>query len=285
GQNLERAIEREAAGHPFPEMVQYGEGVWHCIHPEFLKDQLDRSLERLGLQALDVCLLHNPEYYLSDAHERSHGTLEKRREEFYRRLAESFAFLEAEAAAGRILSYGVSSTTCTRPAAALEAEYRREIAARLQAPEGATSPAEFFRWSADLKGASAHVRGLDHWTQIEAQRIVPRLTEAVQALDEGITGPLAERWRDWRNRYLPELRTLLSALRSRAAAQSRAVTDAVSAALDPLFPPARRSETLSRKALWVVASTPGVSCVLIGMRAPAYVDDALGILSWPPLPD
>ena len=27
------------------------------------------------------------------------------------------------------------------------------------------------------------------------------------------------------------------------------------------------------------------SCVLIGMRAPAYVDDALGILSWPPLPD
>ena len=114
---------------------------------------------------------------------------------------------------------------------------------------------------------------------------MPRLTEAVQALDEGITGPLAERWRDWRNRYLPELRTLLSALRSRAAAQSRAVTDAVSAALDPLLPPARRAETLSRKALWVVASTPGVSCVLIGMRAPAYVDDALGILSWPPLPD
>ena len=70
-----------------------------------------------------------------------------------------------------------------------------------------------FRWSADLKGASAHVRGLDHWKQIEAQRIVPRLTEAVQALDEGITGPLAERWRDWRNRYLPELRTLLSLVR------------------------------------------------------------------------
>jgi predicted aldo/keto reductase-like oxidoreductase len=33
------------------------------------------------------------------------------------------------------------------------------------------------------------------------------------------------------------------------------------------------------------ASTPGVSCVLNGMRMPAYVDDALRILSWPPLTD
>src|SRR5262249_44525408 len=81
GENLQRAQEREAAGRPFPEVVKYGEGVWHCIHPEYLADQLPRSLERLGLATLDVCLLHNPEYFLSDAHERSHGTLERRREE------------------------------------------------------------------------------------------------------------------------------------------------------------------------------------------------------------
>jgi hypothetical protein len=387
GQNLERAVAREREGNPFPEMVKYGEGVWHCLHPEFLKDQLARSLERLGLATLDVCLLHNPEYYLSDAHERSHGTLQNRREEFYRRLGEAFAFLEGEATAGRIRWYGVSSNTCTRAAddaeatslmrmldaarqaggashrfrvlqlpmnlfepgsaleknngpsleqtvlecaaghrigvlvnrplnamagdgmvrladipgtegegasiderlaalAVLEAEYRRDIASRLQVPEGATPPAEFFRWSTDLAGASAHVRGLDHWTQIEAYRILPRLTEALQALDEGITGgPLADEWRDWRSRYLPALRALLGALRASAAAHSRAVTAAVSASLDPLLPSERRRETLSRKALWVAASTPGVSCVLVGMRATAYVDDALGILSWPRLPD
>ena len=52
-----------------------------------------------------------------------------------------------------------------------------------------------------------------------------------------------------------------------------------------MLPAARREESLSRKALWVVASTPGVSCVLNGLRIPTYVDDALGILSWPPLPD
>src|SRR2546425_5607214 len=35
GQNLDRAMEREGEGRPFPEMVKYMEGCWHCIHPEF----------------------------------------------------------------------------------------------------------------------------------------------------------------------------------------------------------------------------------------------------------
>jgi aryl-alcohol dehydrogenase-like predicted oxidoreductase len=55
--------------------------------------------------------------------------------------------------------------------------------------------------------------------------------------------------------------------------------------LDPLLPAERRGESLSRKALWVAASVPGVSAVLNGMRTPAYVDDALGVLAWPPLPE
>ena len=116
GHNLELAKEREAAGNPFPDMVKYADGVWHCLHPEFLRDQLARSRDRLQVETLDACLLHNPEYYLTDAHERSHGTLEKRRQEFDRRIRDAFAFLEAEVAAGRIAAYGVSSNTCVRPA-------------------------------------------------------------------------------------------------------------------------------------------------------------------------
>jgi hypothetical protein len=53
--------------------------------------------------------------------------------------------------------------------------------------------------------------------------------------------------------------------------------------VDPHLAADRRDETLSRKALWVLASTPGISSVLVGMRRAAYVDDALGILRWPPL--
>ena len=57
----------------------------------------------------------------------------------------------------------------------------------------------------------------------------------------------------------------------------------MSAILDPLLPESRRKESLSRKALWILTSTPGVTCVLNGMRSPAYVDDSLAIMGWEPL--
>ena len=383
GANLDLARQREQDGNPFPDMVKYGEGIWHCIHPEFLGDQLARSRERLQVETLDFCLLHNPEYYLSDAHERSHGTIEKRREEFDRRLREAFVFLEAEVAAGRIAGYGVSSNTCVRPASdpeftsltrmldlareaggtahhfrvlqlpmnlfepgaalernngaklartvlehaaaervavlanrplnamvgdgmirladvpeppaavdldaqlavveALEAEYRAEIASHLEASEGGVSPDQFFLWGADLRGASAHLQGIEHWDALESQRILPRVLQALQVLDQGLSGPLAESWQAWRARYLPELKAALAAIRHRAADRSRARVSEIEGRLDPLLPETRRAATLSRKALWVVASAPGVSAVLNGARTPAYVDDALGILAWPPL--
>jgi predicted aldo/keto reductase-like oxidoreductase len=58
----------------------------------------------------------------------------------------------------------------------------------------------------------------------------------------------------------------------------------VSAILDPLLPEARRKESLSRKALWVLASTPGVTAVLNGMRTRDYVKDSLAILGWESAP-
>ncbi len=77
----------------------------------------------------------------------------------------------------------------------------------------------------------------------------------------------------------------LAELRRRAAEKSRDVSLALQAAIDPLLPPERRGETLSRKALWVVASTPGVSSVLVGMRRREYVADATAVMSWPSLAD
>ncbi|MET0515600.1 MAG: aldo/keto reductase, partial [Nitrospiraceae bacterium] len=95
GDNLKQAEVREKANHPYAEMVKYGEGIWHCIHPEFLADQLAYSLDRLGLQTLDVCLLHNPEYYLSSLKLSGRDGLPARRDEFYRRLQAAFEYLES----------------------------------------------------------------------------------------------------------------------------------------------------------------------------------------------
>jgi aryl-alcohol dehydrogenase-like predicted oxidoreductase len=380
GRNLRLAREREAAGRPFREMVQYADGVWHCLHPEFLADQLPRSLERLGLASLDVCLLHNPEYFLSDAKRRHQGPLAALRDEFYRRLAEAFRFLEGQVAAGTLSWYGVSSNTAAaapddpeatslprmlaaarqaggaahhfrvlqlplnlfesagvleatcepaatvldcaaregvgvlvnRPlnaivgggmlrladvagggapadldaqieaVAALEAEYRATIAPGIRVPADSTPPAQFFQWAPQLRGLVGRIGGLTHWDQIEGQ-VAGLVQQIVRALDGGLEGDLGAAWQSWRGRYLPALGALLGELRRRASERSRAASLAVAAAVDPHLPAERRGETLSRKALWVLASTPGVASVLVGMRRAAYVDDALGILRWPPL--
>src|SRR5206468_9242345 len=103
----------ERAGRPYPDMVKYGEGMWHCLHPDFLADQLTSSLDRLGLATLDVCLLHNPEYFLSEAAHRGEKDLTALRKAFYKRLEQSFRYFESQIAAGRLRYYGVSSNTVT----------------------------------------------------------------------------------------------------------------------------------------------------------------------------
>ncbi len=84
GQNYDLSQELKRQGRPFPDLVEYHEGLEHCIHPEFLADQLDRSLQRLQLETVDFYLLHNPEYYLERAHQNGHR-LEEAREVYYRR--------------------------------------------------------------------------------------------------------------------------------------------------------------------------------------------------------
>ena len=389
GDNLKQAEAREQAGRPYPDMVKYGEGIWHCIHPEYLADQLTLSLDRLGLATLDVCLLHNPEYFLSEAAHHDGGDLAAARDAFYRRIEQAFTFFESQVAAGRIRYYGVSSNTVTadpsdaeatslsrmcdaaraaaafqgmdrhhfevlqcpmnlyeagalvtpntgmdqretvlevaqregiavlvnrplnamptkksgvlrladfpiegdpvdfdrqcRTVAALEEEYRTAIAPALQHSGQGMAPADFFTWAVELTRVRPQIQGLEHWEQIEQQMIAPHVNQVVQALSRHLTGTAAAQWEAWRDRYVPQLLNLLGGLRREATERSRTKTASVSATLDPLLPEARRKESLSRKALWVLASTPGVTCVLNGMRSPDYAGDSLAVMGWEPL--
>jgi uncharacterized protein YyaL (SSP411 family)/aryl-alcohol dehydrogenase-like predicted oxidoreductase len=391
GENLKLAEARERSGRPYPDMVKYGDGIWHCIHPEFLADQLALSLDRLGLLTLDVCLLHNPEYFLSEAAHRGEKDLAALRARFYGRLAQAFAYFELQVVAGRLQYYGVSSNTVTAPAespegtslasmveaaqaaaksaglethhfrvlqlpmnlfesgaaltantgaagrqtvleyaqqagvavlvnrplnampaphsgivrladlpledapidvalqldavSTLEQEYRDSIAPAMQQTKQETAPAEFFNWSQELQRVRPQIQGLEHWEQLERQMIAPQVNQAIQTLSRHLTGEPSERWEAWRERYVPELLALLRGMRREATERSRARTTAIARALDPLLPDARRQSTLSRKALWILAWTPGVTCVLNGMRTPHYVDDTLAILRWEPFTD
>ncbi len=391
GQNLKRAEAREQAGNPYPEMVKYGEEIWHCLHPEFLADQLALSLDRLGLGTLDVCLLHNAEYFLSDAKQRGMRDLPHLRDLFYARLEAAFTYFETQVTAERIRFYGVSSNTCTadpddpeatslgrmleaaqaaarrtgssfhhfkvlqcpmnlfesgalltpntglgekqtileltlaeglavlvnRPLNSipakgggmvrlaelpvepepgsfevhrdkltdLEQEYLRDIAPHINNPGQGLPPEDYFRWAEELTGLRPRVQNLEHWEQIESQMIAPHVNQVLRALSHHLTGEVGDRWQVWRERYLPELVTCLRVMRREATVKSRERTAAIARLIDPMLPESARKEPLSRKALWVLTSTQGVTCVLNGMRTKAYVDDSLAVLHKAPLPD
>mgnify|MGYP003401834507 FL=1 len=394
GQNLAQAKTREKSGKPYPDMVKYGDDIWHCIHPEFLADQLTLSLDRLGLATLDVCLLHNPEYFLSHATRLGAGEqreLSTLRDEFYARLQLAFEYCERQVEAGRLRGYGVSSNTSTaspdepgatsvsrmieaakaaaknvgaaahhftvlqcpmnvhesgaalikntgpdngstlldealregvavlvnRPlnampaqrggvvrladvpvpapeadfetqrqkVALLEEEYRKDLAPAVAHSGQGMLPADFFRWADELNRIRTQVQGLEHWEQIETQMIAPHVNQVLRALSEAFTGTIAEQWEAWRDRYVPELLALLRTLHREASERSRLRAEDLHRTIDPLLPEERRKASLSQKALWILASTPGVTSVLNGMRTPAYVDDALQILRWEPLSD
>ena len=71
----------------------------HCIAPRFLARQLARSRENLGVQAIDLYYVHNPEEQL----------LVVDRATFMQRMRAAFVLLEERAAAGEIAGYGCAT--------------------------------------------------------------------------------------------------------------------------------------------------------------------------------
>jgi len=74
-------------------------GGCHCLAPRFLEEQIERSLENLRLETIDLYYLHNPEVHAAVLRE----------DDFEDRLRRAFAVLEEQAEKGRIARYGVSS--------------------------------------------------------------------------------------------------------------------------------------------------------------------------------
>jgi uncharacterized protein len=378
GQNLELAHSREQSGTPYPEMVKYNEDCWHCIHPEFIKEQLSLSLQRTGLEKIDVYLLHNPEYFFSDAlHQKGSANIPELRNEFYRRIEAAFACLEDEVKAGRIQCYGVSSNTfgkgeesgemtsveqmvkiaekissahhfsviqlpmnlfesgpflernngelcalevaerkglgvlVNRPLNAfshhrlirladfhepkpekpyseflpelrrLEGEFQEKIASRIQTATESASPKEFFRWGEALSTPDLERLSVEQWADFEHQVIRPQVYYLFQQLGKYFQNTDLQEWQAWAKQYAATLEKTLQGIRYQSSAKSQKSSDDISKRLDPFLPETWRNQTLSRKALGTLMHTPGVSCVLNGMREPRYVDDSLGALKLP----
>lgn len=71
----------------------------HCIAPRWLEDQIERSRANLGVRAIDVYYLHNPETQLEEVSEPV----------FLARMRAAFEVLERACADGRIVRYGTAT--------------------------------------------------------------------------------------------------------------------------------------------------------------------------------
>jgi len=77
----------------------------HCMTPAFLENQLNRSLENLGLKTIDLMYLHN-------AVESQQPVVGKK--EFLIRLKDAFEFFEKARSDGKIKYYGMATWDCFR---------------------------------------------------------------------------------------------------------------------------------------------------------------------------
>jgi aryl-alcohol dehydrogenase-like predicted oxidoreductase len=74
-------------------------GGSHCMHPQYLADQVERSRRNLGIETLDVFYVHNPETQLGHVSD----------DIFYRRLRAAFEMLESAIVQHKIQWYGAAT--------------------------------------------------------------------------------------------------------------------------------------------------------------------------------
>lgn len=74
-------------------------GGSHCIAPGYLENQIEQSLENLGISTVDLFYVHNPESQLSAVD----------RQTFQARIAKAFEKLEELRGDGKIRAYGVAT--------------------------------------------------------------------------------------------------------------------------------------------------------------------------------
>jgi aryl-alcohol dehydrogenase-like predicted oxidoreductase len=118
----------------------------HSLAPRFLADQLARSRANLGLAAVDVYYLHNPETQLEEVDRRT----------FADRLRKAFEVLELARADGALVRYGVATWNGLREP--------REAQGHLSLSE--------------LVGLAREVGGEDHGFRVVQLPLNRRMTEA-----------------------------------------------------------------------------------------------------------
>ncbi|MEF8885966.1 MAG: aldo/keto reductase, partial [Haloarculaceae archaeon] len=215
----------------------------HCIAPAFVDDQLDRSLDNLGLDTVDLYYLHNPETQLAT----------RSREAVYDQLEATFTRLEERAAAGDVRHYGVATWQAFR----VPADHERylslsEVASRARA-------------AAQAAGNTA-----THFRAIQLPFSVAMADAFTVEAQEGTEGSQSALW------FAHEAG--LNVFASASLAQGD-----LAAELPADVAGRVAGETNAQRAINFARSGPGVTCALVGMGSPGHVAENVAAGTHPPL--
>ncbi|MCU4752281.1 aldo/keto reductase [Halobacteria archaeon AArc-curdl1] len=215
----------------------------HCIAPDYIEGQLDRSLENLGLDSIDCYYVHNPE---TQRREQSPESL-------YEQLEATFTRLEERASAGDISHYGVATWDAFR----VPAEHQSHLSiakivdcARAAAREAGTGGTHFRAIQLPFNVAMADAFTVKSQAGADGNQSV--LWFAANAgLDVFTSASIAQG-------------DLLDGL-----------PEGVAAVLE--------GETTAQRAINFARSAPGVTSSLVGMSRPAHVEENIGAGRYDPL--
>ncbi|EMA15746.1 aldo/keto reductase [Haloarcula marismortui] len=196
----------------------------HCIAPDYIDDQIDRSLTNLGLDTIDLYYVHNPETQLKV----------NSREAVYDQLEATFEQLEERAAAGDINQYGVATWEAFRVPA--------DHDSHLSLPE----IVERARAAAETVGnAATHLRA------IQLPFNVAMADAFTVESHDGAEGPQSALW--FAHEAGLDVFTSASIMQGQLAAE---LPDDVAAKIS--------GETSAQRAINFARSAPGVTCSLVG---------------------
>jgi aryl-alcohol dehydrogenase-like predicted oxidoreductase len=215
----------------------------HCIAPDFLDAMLDRSLENLGLDAVDVYYVHNPETQLRT----------RSREVVYDQLEAAFERLEERRADGDLRYYGVATWAAFRVPP--EDDQHLSLPAVVRRAERAAETV-----GADDCGLQA-VQLPFNVTMADA------FTAAVHETDDGPTSAL---------RYAHEYG--LDVFTSASIAQGD-----LAASIPPDVDARLSGDTRAQRAINFARSAPGVTCSLVGAADPDHVAENVAAGTFEPL--
>jgi len=212
----------------------------HCLAPRYLADQLERSLVNFGVESVDVFYLHNPETQLSEISV----------EEFRRRIAEAFQFLETAVEANKIGAYGLATWNSFRDD---------------PKTPGYLSLASIEQVAREVGGTNHHFRFL----QLPLNLAMPEALLRPNQIVAGKTMAIVQ-----------AARALgITLITSAALLQGQLARN-----LPPYIGQALGLSSHSLQALQFARSVPGVTTALVGMSRAAHVESNLELIAVEPAP-